>query len=310
MAIKSKIQDELVKATGVKPDDYKDRQKFLHALMMGVSKLNDADFDKISDPAADWNNEVVDAYKSDKNKDLADFADIEADEPAKRTRRSADDGGSTVMTPKVGDTCEVTNSRDVTKKGVVVEIDDKVLVLDVPGEGPIDYSRDRIKSTNVLNGASAKDEPAGEFVPKVGLWVAIKTKRGRECEGKIVEIDKENLTLEVDGKDEDFARDRVETIKAVASKGEKADDSGKGKDDGKTKDAGEGGKEKRASNPEGVSVGTRIMEIIADDLDVSEEAVGKQLKKDGLEFKDNTLTMQYKQARKMVEILRKKKMLK
>ena len=59
-----------------------------------------------------------------------------------------------------------------------------------------------------------------------------------------------------------------------------------------------------------MSVGTRIKEIIADDIEASEADIAKVLKKEGIAFKENTLKLNYVDCHKFLDILKAKKMLK
>ena len=134
------------------------------------------------------------------------------------------------------------------------------------------------------------------------------TKRGKEVTGKIVELDDEVIVLDVDGKDEELSRDRVESIKPVkAAKAETSSRRGAAKEDAKDEPE---GKTKRASNAEGVSIGTRIKELIAEDFDASEADIAKILKKEGIDFKDNTLKLNYVDCHKFIVILKAKKRIK
>ena len=54
----------------------------------------------------------------------------------------------------------------------------------------------------------------------------------------------------------------------------------------------------------GVSVTTRIRELIAGDLTMSKGEVGKQLRTEGLEFRDNTLDLTYAETHKVVTAMR------
>lgn len=69
------------------------------------------------------------------------------------------------------------------------------------------------------------------------------------------------------------------------------------------------GKGKRSSN-EGVSVSQRVTELVLDDLNATEEQIGELLKKEKLEFRDNTLKLNYAAAHKFIDIAKAKKMLK
>lgn len=60
----SKIEQELMKATGVKPN--KDRPKFLAALLKGANALTDTAWEKLSEPAGKWINLANKAVEKEK----------------------------------------------------------------------------------------------------------------------------------------------------------------------------------------------------------------------------------------------------
>lgn len=58
------VEQELIDATNFKPErNYRDRQKYLGALLRACAGLSDDEFDKLSDQAADWCNEAAGANK-------------------------------------------------------------------------------------------------------------------------------------------------------------------------------------------------------------------------------------------------------
>ncbi len=78
----SKVETELVEATGISPEDYDDRQDYLAATIRGVAKLKVDAFEKLSDAAAAWHLAGVDALnakRKDPDVELPDF-DYEAEE--------------------------------------------------------------------------------------------------------------------------------------------------------------------------------------------------------------------------------------
>ena len=320
----SKIQAELLKATDLSTKRGEEHQDFLVRLMKGVSELSDKGWDGLSQAAQDWFNDAADA-KNAKAKVLPDFPDAETEEAAEeekpKTRRgAAKEEAEAPAKPKVGVVAKITTKRGKSSTGTIVELDDDVVVIKHGDGSEEEFSRDRVESIEVAStGKAAKAEEPEEPVIKVGVEVTLTTKRGKEVTGKIVEIDDEVVVLDVDGKDEEFSRDRVETIKPVKAaktkKEEPADDEEKPKTrrgaakDEPTDDKGDD-KPKRSSNAAGVSVGTRIKELIAEDFEATEEEIGKILKKEGIEFRDNTLKLQFTDCHKFVEILKKAKKLK
>lgn len=304
----SKIQKELAEATDINPKRGEDHQEYLARLVKGVAALSDKEWDGLSQKAQDWYNDAADA-KNAKAKTLPDFPDAEKAEeeaPAK---------------PKVGVVAKITTKRGKSSTGTIVEIDDDVVVIKHGDGSEEEFDRSRVESIEVAGGGAKADADDGEDADpiKVGVEVTVVTKRGKEVTGKIVEIDDEVVVLDVDGKDEEFDRSRVEAIKPV--KAAKPAAKGKAKDEAeeeapktrrgaaKGDDAGDE-KPKRSSNAAGVSVGTRIKELIADDLEATEAEIGKILTKEGIEFRENTLSLQFKDCHKFVDILKAKKMLK
>lgn len=59
------IEQELIDATNFKPErNYRDKQKYLEALLRACANLDDDQFDHLSDLAADWCNEAAEANKN------------------------------------------------------------------------------------------------------------------------------------------------------------------------------------------------------------------------------------------------------
>ena len=307
----SKIQSEISKATGVKATGA-DRQIILAALMAGVSSLSDEGWEGLTQESQDWFNSAADA-KNAKKKTLPDFPDLEAEEEKEESKTSSrrSSKAEAPAAVKVGDMVTVTTKRGKVVTGKMVERDDEVIVLDIDGKDE-EFDVSRVESV-VAAAAAAKeeavaDEPAEPEI-EPGVNVTLTTKRGKVVTGKIVEMDDEVIVLDVDGKEEEFNRDRVETVKPVGGKVKEeakatsrrgASDQSLAKDERFT----------RAINKEGVSIGTRIKELVADDMEATQADIAKMLKKEGIEFKDNTLNLNYVDAHKFVAILKAKKMLK
>jgi ribosome maturation factor RimP len=303
----SKIQAELCSAANYQPKRGAGRQDTLAAIVEKVAELSDKQWDALSDKAQDWFNDAVDA-KNAKKKDLPDFPDAELEPepeaPARRGRaapvaESATPGTVAVTTPKVGMPLKVTTKRGKEISGTVVELDADVIVLKLGNGDEEEFDLGRIEKMETLAGQDDEEELADPI--KVGLVVHLTTKRGKSYTGKIVELDADTVVLDVDGKDEEFNRDRVESIKPADVAG-KAKRSAPAEPETPAKTA-------RATN-EGVSIGTRIKELIADDTSATEEQIGKLLKKEGLDYKDGTLKLNYADAHKFIAILREKKLLK
>ena len=318
----SKIQAEVLKATDTSTKRGEDRQEFLARVMKAISALEDKEWEALSQEAQDWFNDAADA-KNAKAKQLPDFPDLEPEtkdeeEKTKSRRAAAKEEAEPTKPakPKVKDVVKIVTKRGKDFSGTIVEIDDEVVVLKYGNGDEEEFARSRIESIEIA-GAKAKSQEPDEPTIDVGVTVTLVTKRGKEVTGKIIEIDEEVVVLDVDGKDEEFARDRVESIKPVkkASKPAPADDEeekpktrrGAAKEEeSDAKDE----KPKRSSNAAGVSVGTRIKELIAEDFDATEEDIGKSLKKEGIEFRDNTLKLQFTDCHKFIDILKKMKKIK
>lgn len=321
----SKIEKEIAKATGLDPKRGEDRQDYLVRLLPAVAKLDDDAWNGLSKGAQSWYNDAAEKRNKDKkagkaDADILEFPDAEQEEDDKPARRRGDDKEDSKGEPekiklKAGMEVKLTNKRGKVYEGKITEIDGDVVVIKT-ADGIEEIAMDRIETTEVFHGDAkggkgrgGDDEPEDPI--KVGAQVKVVTKRGKEIVGKIVELDKEGMAIKTEDGIEDVLHERIETIKPVkaakdededkpARRGSKDEDKGDAKEEGKT----------RSSNAEGVSIGQRIKELIADDLDATEAQIGKALTKEGIAFKENTLKLNYVDCHKFVAILQKKKMLK
>lgn len=319
----SKILEELMKAAGLDKKRGEDRQALLMRVMLATKDLPDAKWDGLSQGAQDWFNDAADA-KNAKAAELPELPDLEKEEaeekPAGRRRGAAAEeekakptGTKEITADDVekGMALRIVTKRGKDVSGIVEGVDDAGFSLKDGDDFDFDridkmYALDTETKGRASKGADADEE---EDPIKVGAIVELVTKRGKEVTGEIVELTDDLIVLEVNGKEEEFARDRVEKIKPVGGKKEEAAPSRRrGSDKGDEKPAGEE-KAKRVSN-EGVSIGTRIKELIADNLDADEAKIAKLLKAEGLEFKENTLKLNFVDAHKFVTILKAKKLLK
>jgi hypothetical protein len=146
----------------------------------------------------------------------------------------------------------------------------------------------------------------------VGDTVTLTTKRDKVYTGEVVELDEKIVVIKsADGEDE-FDIDRVKEIKVHAARAAESSNgrrrSSEEPKDEKKEDAPTGGRT-RASNG-GVSVSQRITELIIADMDAKVEDIGKSLKKEGIEFKENTLGLNYTATHKIIDSLKKAKLLK
>lgn len=323
----SKIEKELAAATGVEPKRGEERQDYLARIITGTGKLPDKDWDKLSEEAQEWYNKAADVQNANSDarkakgdratiKDLPDFPDMEEPEPEapRSRRRGAAAPEDEVAVMKVGSQVTIKTKRGKTVKGEVVELDKEVVVVKTD-DGEEEIALDRIDGKEIHHGHKATDstdDDAGPADPiKVGAEVVLKTKRGKEVSGKIVELDDEVVVLSVDGKDEEFSRDRVDSItpvKAAASGGSSR--RGVPASASKADPEPEPAKNKRSTNEPGVSIGTRIKDLIAEDPERSEDDIAKILKKEGIDFKENTLKINYSESQRLIEYLRKYKRMK
>lgn len=324
----SAIQSAIKEATDIAPKRGEDRQDYLARSLKAIADLDDAGWDALPQEVQDWFNSAADA-KNAKAKTLPDFPDLAGEEQAdeKTTRRrssskdEADDkpakAGPVDIDPaklKKGMVVKIVTKRGKEVSGHVADIDDEVVVVKMGNGDEEEVSIDRIDVCQTLEEATkgkgkADDGEAPDPI-KVGASVVVTTKRGKEIAGKIVEMDDEVIVLKTDDGEEELDRGRVESIKVAggAKAEEKTSTRRSTKGDDKAEEKGEG-KAKRSTN-EGVSVGTRIKELIAADLEASEADIAAKLKKEGLEFRENTLKLNYADAHKFIEILRKAKLLK
>lgn len=154
--------------------------------------------------------------------------------------------------------------------------------------------------------AKAK-EPEPELAdPKVGDTVKLKTKRGEEFEGKVTEIDEDEIVLDVDGEDEAFRRSKVESISIVG--GKKAEKpKAEPKEDAKKEDAPKADKPKREPpkrDPSKKPVTQRMRELICENDEADKAEISKMLKDEGLEFRDATLDIMFTDTQKTIQTLK------
>lgn len=80
--VESKIEQELLAATGVKPKKNEDQQAYLTRLMRAVAKLKDPEWEGLSTDAQEWNNGAAEAHKAgDEIADFPDYAAIDDNPP-------------------------------------------------------------------------------------------------------------------------------------------------------------------------------------------------------------------------------------
>lgn len=330
----SKIEKELQGATDIEPKKGEDRVDYLVRLMKAVAALSQQAWDDLSAEAQAWYNGNADKRNAAKKADkpIPDPEDF-AEEEAPRGRRASEDDepkkgkdkGPSLEDLEEGQRFKLVTKRGKTIEGTVVSNSPKKENLeykDADGDtDDIDY--DKVESLEVFHGSAGKggsDEDGGDAEPGVGDVVDITTKRGKTIKGvTIVEMNDDEIVFEdKDGKD-DIVRDRVESIAVV--KKAKAPAKGKSKEEpeetgrrgSKTKEEPEekpDGKRTRSTNEGGVSVGLRVKELVADNLDATEEDIIKLLNKEKLEFKENTVHLNFVECHKFISILKERKLLK
>lgn len=323
----SKIQKELSDATEVTKKRGQDEQEFLKALIKAVSDLKDPEWNKLSTEAQDWFNEAADLMN--KKKDLPAFPDAEAApaEPATRTR-SAKKEEPAKADPQVGDTVTIVTKRNKTITGKIVEIDKEVIVVDSDGE-ELEVAHDRIDTLTIASDEpkkssrrkAADDEPEVPAVaePKVGDNITAITARDKTYSGEVVEVEDDLIVIkDADGEELELTPSKLKSLiiaaAEVKSSRRKAADDGddEPKTRGAKKEDAAGDKPKRTSAKDngGVSATVRMRELIIDDMDAKVEDIAKQLKKENIQYRDNTLNLVFADVHKLLAIMRAKKVIK
>lgn len=225
--------------------------------------------------------------------------------------------------PQVGDIVTIKTNRGTEFTGELTQIDDTELAIMVDGE-ELFYQRKRLDSiTLVEEGSGGAAEAGGEAKAEVGDTVKAINKRGREIEGEVVAIEDDGAILIVNdnGKEVELDVDtaqELEIIKASkpaasarSTRNTKAQEPaaaaparGSRRAAAAPAEAGKSGKVTLADN-NGVSVTIRMREIICENPNVTLKDVAAQLKKEKLEYKDNTLGMIFKDTQKVIEFLKK-----
>lgn len=337
----NKVEQELQGASDCEPKKGEDRVDYLVRLMKATAALSEKEWDKLSPEAQAWYNTNADKRNAAKKagKDIPDPADFEAEEEEpkgrktkaaeKDTEKGADKGEATAVEKlEEGQRVKIITTRDKEIAGEVVENSKRkefVVIKDAEGEEhELDYAK--VESVEVFHGtAGTKDEQGGgDTEPAVGDEVEITTKRGKTIKCTITAMDDDSIEFEdKDGKD-DIGRERVESIKVVKkakagakpAKAAAKEEEPAGRRSSKTDDGEKGGKDDepekrtRTTNEGGVSVGLRIKELVAENLDATEEEIVKMLTKEKLAFKENTVHLNYVECHKFVDILKARKLLK
>lgn len=334
----SKIQQELAKASEVDPkrgESITD-EGYIKRLIVGVGKLSDAAWNKLSEPAQDWFNIAADKVNANKAPPVYPDAEPEPEEekPRTRTRAKAEPEAEETKPakaepyePEKGHKVKAVTKRGKEYEGTVVDPDDKGELVLLVGDEEMGIDLERIDTITRLDKpeseqksrrrAAEPDEDDGPADPEVSDTVEIKTKRGKILMGNIVEIDDKVVVIKTAaGDEEEFDKDRIESIvvkvKNAGKKASKAEKDDEPKTKSRAKAGDDGEKEKRTSKDDngGVSVTLRARELICDNPDASKEEIVKLMKKEALEFKETTVGMIHADCHKMFKLLRERKMMK
>lgn len=318
----SKIQKELSEATGVTLKRGAKREAFIDEILVATQNLDDAGWEALSKPAQDWFNEACDQKNANiknprKAVPVPDFPDLATTEEAKAPstrRRAAEEPEPEPESnePQVGDTVKVTTKRGKVSEGEVVEISDTDIVLKIDGE-ELEFTLAGA-TVEVLGGETQDDDgPAEPKEPEVGDEVTLVNSRDKEYTGEVIEISDDDIVLKVGKEELEFSRAKIKSLVVNGSdpepEPEKTTTRRRGAADTK-KDEPAGEKPKRSSNPKGVSIGGRIRELMADNLAITIAEVTKAMKGEGLEFRDTSVEMIYKDTKAFIELLKAAKKLK
>lgn len=320
----SKIQQHIESTLDLKAKRGEERQDYLERVVKEINAASDDDYNAlgkgdVGKDALEWFDSACDAVEA--KKDIPDFPDLPKEEEKTTSRRRSsskdeDDKPAVTAEPKVGDKVKAVTKRGKAIEGKLVEIDDEVVVIEVDGEDE-ELQRSRLESLEVVGGKSkakdADDEPADPI--KVGAEVKVVNKRGKEFVGKIVELDDEVLVLKTDDSEEELARDRIESITLVGGKTKAKDEPAEEKGSRRrsaAKDEASGDEEGgRAGAGQGVQLRQMLVDTLAEDGALpSKEDFLKQAKKKFPDAKDNTLGIVHGEVHKLVEMLKKAKLLK
>lgn len=306
----SDIRKELETATGVERSKSEDEQEYLKRIVRKVSKLDEKEWDGLSKAAQDWFNDAAECMND--RKDLPSIGGDEDDKPAPRRRVARDEAEAPeVAEPKVGDTVVVTMNDGEKFQGELTEIDEKNVVIDCDGEEEI-MRRAKIKDIRVKKAAAsgkAKDEDDKPKArePKVGDQVEVTKADGEIVTGELLELDEKNVVVQVGKEEEIMRRAKVESIKVVEGKAKpatKEEDEKPATRRRASAGADEGGDAKRTRASRGADGGesdvSKAWKVMAEMMPDSPkfEDCAKSVKKAGLDVKDNTLELKFRDLSK------------
>lgn len=336
--MKSKIQTELAKATEVTPDkgETLKSQSYLLALMKGIAKLSEKDWDALSEPAQDWFNEAADA-KAAKKPDVPGFPDLEEpkeeEAPERRGRRGADAEpeapAAGLREPKKGDKVIVTTKKGSKVKGKVVDPNDggELVIDDGSKDGDVGIKLANVEKLEFVETKAAEPEatgrrrkaaddedPPASNEPEVGDTVQLETARGSIKLGNLIELTDATIVIkDAAGEEMEYDRDRIKSLvvkvknaTVKAGKGEPETPARRGASKGE--DKADGGEKDSKAGAGKATLHAR--EIILDDLSLSKDQVLKALKKEFPDVKENTINLIYTEVHKLVGMMKERKMLK
>lgn len=310
---KKEIGTELVKASAVKRTEGEEEQSFLSRIVRKIAALDNDEWEALSAAAQSWYNDAAEAMN--KKKDIDGFED---DAPKRRTAPPAEEEAPKARgtkakdpepeddepaAPVVGDTVKVTNDKGEKFKGVVTEIDEKNLVMDVDGEEEV-FRIAKLKDVQVVGGkkAEAKEEEAPKAKdPEIGDEVEVTLKDGEIKAGKLLELDEKNVVIEIDGEEEPFRMSKVASIAVKAGKAAKpaAKKEAPAEDEPKAKTT-----TKAKKDPDVKPATIAAREVICANLSKDKTAIAKMLEKQGVDIKGSTLDITFSDTHKTVGILR------
>lgn len=343
----SQIQKEIFEITGLKNVKDETRAALIDRCLVAVNKLPEKDWDELSEDAKEWFNNATDQknanIKSPRSaKPVPDFPDYKApaaekDDAPKSRRRSAEKEEEPAAAAELneGDVVKIVTARGKEYEGEVVELSDDDIVLKV-GDEELEFPRGKVTVT-VLELAAGNDDEEPELEddpepaePEVGDTVKLVTSRDKEYEGEILEISEDDVVLKVGKEELEFSREKVKSIVVVGAEPEPEDEpkprsrraaakeddepapksrrASAAKDDDKGSE--DKAEKKRSSNPRGVSVGGRIRELMAEDTSITLADTIAALTKEGLEFRDTSANMIYKDCKQFLDLLKAAKKLK
>lgn len=319
----SKILQELIKAAdlstkrGESPKDQKIR------LVQAIGEISEDEWNGLSEAAQNWFNEAADLVNAKKAPpDFPDEAKEEKAEEKTTTRRrsaAAEEKEEKAYEPEVDDEVEVKTKRGAVTKGKVVEVDDKIVVVD-DGQEEVEFTRDRLESIIKIEAEKptstrrkkADEEPEAPAVaePAVGDEIEAVTSRDKVVSGKVVEVS-DDLVVFDDGKGEvELTPSKLKSLKITKAAAAKSGRRGSAEKKDEPKDKEEGHKKTSKADNGGISAGQRMRELIVADFEATKEDIAKAMKKDGLTYRDNTLDLVYADTHKIIRMLKEAKKLK